>query len=159
MGCRYIKNSLSRDEEIMYIAKFHWFKWMAHYIYVIFAVLLSASVFVAYRNNILTTDIKSVMLLVAFFLFLMMSIASYVDLVTKEMGITNKRVIFKKGFIHTDSDELLLNKIESIEIEQSLWGRIFGYGDMFFAGTGTTKVEFRDVSRPVQLKKHIEELM
>ena len=159
MNSRYINRSLSKDEEIVIIAKFHWFKRIAHYLYVIFTLLLSGAVFVAYKNNMLIDDIKGYMLLIAFALFLIMSIASYVELNTIEMGVTTKRVIYKRGFINTDSDELMLNRIESVEIEQNLWGKIFGFGDMFFAGTGTTKVEFKNVNRPLRIKKVIEELM
>ena len=73
------------------------------------------------------------------------------------MVCTSRRVVFKTGIISIKTAEIKIDKIESIQIEQSFWGRILGYGNICFSGTGTAKVEFFYVDNPWQIKPQIEE--
>ena len=51
----------------------------------------------------------------------------YLRLKCIEQAVTNKRVVFKKGIISRHSEEMRLGSVETVEIRQSIWGRIFGY--------------------------------
>ena len=73
-----------------------------------------------------------------------------------EQGVTNRRVIYKDGIIARSTDEMNLDAIESISIEQGIWGRILGYGDVNISGRGEGDVHFRLIRDPVQVKKDIE---
>ena len=72
---------------------------------------------------------------------------------------TNKRVIFKIGFIRSDTDELRNENIENIQIKQSIIGRILGYGDLEFRGTGGSPVVFKTIPDPISVKKEIEHVI
>ena len=75
-----------------------------------------------------------------------------------EMAVTDKRVVLRKGIISIDSDEIKNLKVEGIEVEQSVMGRILNYGDVAFSGVGVAKLRFSDVARPRDVKRHAEEI-
>jgi uncharacterized membrane protein YdbT with pleckstrin-like domain len=78
---------------------------------------------------------------------------------TTEFTITNKKVLMKKGWIVRKTDELYLNKIEGVDVDQGIQGRILGYGDLIFSGSGTQSVKFDMVPKPLQKKLELQELV
>ena len=81
-----------------------------------------------------------------------------IDSATSEFAITNKRVIIKTGLISRKTLEMNLQKIESVNVNQSILGRILGYGDLYIIGTGGTKEIFTKISRPITFRKKFQEL-
>jgi len=75
---------------------------------------------------------------------------------TTEYGITNKRVISKQGLIRRDIEEINLSSIESINVNQSIIGRILNYGTIIISGRGTSKVIFKDIDNVVENRKLIK---
>lgn len=78
----------------------------------------------------------------------------YVFLVYRstEIAITNKRIIYKTGFISRKTMEINLPKVESIQVEQSILGRIFDFGTVTISGTGSNQAEIEHVKKPVGLR-------
>jgi uncharacterized membrane protein YdbT with pleckstrin-like domain len=76
---------------------------------------------------------------------------------TTEYGVTNNKVLSKTGLIKRDTDELRTIKIEGVDVTQGVLGRIFGYGNLVFSGTGSQSVTFKMVSNPLDLKKQVQE--
>lgn len=85
-------------------------------------------------------------------------IAPLIELLTSEFVITNKRVIVKVGFISRRTVELNLAKVESINVDQSIGGRIFGYGTVNIIGTGGTKEPFANISAPLDFRKQFQQV-
>ena len=77
---------------------------------------------------------------------------------TSEFVITNKRVIMKTGFISRKTFEMNLQKIESINVDQSLFGRLFGFGSVTIIGTGGSRESFSDISKPLLFRRKFQEL-
>lgn len=75
-----------------------------------------------------------------------------------EFVITNRRVIIKTGFIARSTFEMNLSKIESVNVDQNIPGRIFNYGSITIIGTGGTKETFHNISRPLNFRKAFQEL-
>ncbi len=84
-----------------------------------------------------------------FSVFIIPLVQSYCD----EFVITNKRVIVKKGLIAIWTLEMNLQKIETVNVEQSIPGRIFGYGCLTLIGTGGTKEKFYCIKDPISFRK------
>jgi len=72
-----------------------------------------------------------------------------------EIAVTNNRVIGKKGIIRRQTYEYGLNKIESIEVKQSILGRIFSYGDIVLIGSGSSNLIIPAIKNPEEFKKQI----
>lgn len=75
---------------------------------------------------------------------------------TTEFGVTNKRVIVKTGFIRRHTLELLLRQVEAISVDQSLMGRLFGFGSITLTGTGGVREEFHRVVSPLEFRRRIQ---
>lgn len=77
---------------------------------------------------------------------------------SSEFAITNKRVIVKTGLVSRETLEMNLSKIESVNVDQGILGRILGYGDLVLVGTGGTKETFKNIRKPITFRKMFQEL-
>jgi uncharacterized membrane protein YdbT with pleckstrin-like domain len=85
-------------------------------------------------------------------------IAPLIAFSTSEFAITNKRVVIKVGLISRRTLEMNLNKIESVNVNQGILGRMLGYGTIVVIGTGGTKEPFAAISDPMTFRKKFQEL-
>ena len=127
----YIEESLSAGEQIVGFFRLHWIsrRWMALWI-------------------VLAIPTVGITLILVLFEFLRLR--------SIEQGVTNKRVIYKKGIISRKSEEMKLNSIETVEIDQGIAGRIFGFGNVTVTGRGLSNVVFKSVDDPMAVKRKIE---
>jgi uncharacterized membrane protein YdbT with pleckstrin-like domain len=82
----------------------------------------------------------------------------YIRLITNEFVITNKRVIVKRGLFARTTFEMNLNKIETVNVDQSIWGRIFGFGTIVINGTGGTREVCQSISKPLEFRRKFQEV-
>jgi uncharacterized membrane protein YdbT with pleckstrin-like domain len=127
----YIEQSLSEGEKVVKLFRLHWTArlWLALWI---------------------------VLILPTFGIALLLAIYEWLRLRTLEYGVTNKRVILKKGIISRQTEEMKIGSIETVEIDQGVLGRILGYGDVKVTGRGISDVVFRRMDDPMAVKRHIE---
>lgn len=85
-------------------------------------------------------------------------IAPILDRWSDEFAITNRRVIVKTGLISRKTLEMNISKIESVNVDQSIMGRILGYGTIQIIGTGGTKESFAKINHPLEFRKKFQEL-
>lgn len=85
-------------------------------------------------------------------------IAPLIAQATSEFAITNKRIIIKVGLISRRTLEMNLSKIESVNVNQGILGRILGFGTIVVIGTGGTKEPFAQISDPMAFRKKFQEL-
>jgi len=69
-----------------------------------------------------------------------------------EIAITDRRVILKKGLIWRHTVEMNMQKVESVDVDQTIAGRIFNYGDVTIRGTGSTFERLRLIDSPLKLR-------
>lgn len=89
---------------------------------------------------------------------LVLALYEYLRVRNIEQGVTNKRVIYKAGIISRKSEEMKIGSIETVEIDQGIFGRILGYGNVKVTGRGTSDVLFRTVQDPMTVKRQIENI-
>ncbi|KRI01399.1 PH domain-containing protein [Curvibacter sp. PAE-UM] len=94
-----------------------------------------------------------VVLLPAFGLGLIFLVLAYVKYRTTELAITNKRVIVKSGFIRRSTIEININKVESLQVDQEVLGRLFNFGTLIISGAGTPQAPVAGISRPMEFRK------
>lgn len=88
---------------------------------------------------------------------LTLTIAFWFDRWLSEFVITNRRIIIKTGFIARETLEMNLTKIESVNVDQSILGRILNYGSITIIGTGGTTEVFDNISKPLEFRKAFQE--
>ena len=138
----YVKKNLISGEEIIYQASNHWFILIPSFFYGILGIF--SLVFLA-----LTAFLS---LPITLFLFIL-SFNAALPYFVNELAMTNKRVISKKGFIRSDTSELKLSKLETIEIKQSVLGRILGFGKIICIGTGGSETYIDNIDHPLEFRK------
>ena len=94
-----------------------------------------------------------IILLPAFGLGLIFLFIAWIKYKTTELAITNKRVIAKFGFISRRTVEININKIESIQVDQSITSRIFNYGTLLISGAGEPQAPILGISKPMEFRK------
>lgn len=94
-----------------------------------------------------------IVLLPAFGIGLILLVRVWLIYRTTELSITDKRIIAKRGILHHTSMELRLDKIESIQVDQPLLGRLLNYGAVTLAGTGGDKTPIESIRDPVEFQK------
>ena len=94
--------------------------------------------------------------IVTFGLTWLIAIYEFLKLKFLEQGLTNKRVVLKRGIISRKTEEMKLKSIETVAIDQGIIGRLFGYGTIRITGRGVSDVVFRNVADPMLVKRNIE---
>ena len=124
----YVEGALVKDEKIVHVGNVSlWSLWHL----IVFGVLL----------------------LPAVGLGLILLIMAYVRYKTTELAITTKRVIVKVGFIRRSTVEININKVESIQVDQEILGRMFNFGTLVIAGAGNPQAPIVGISSPMAFRK------
>ena len=89
---------------------------------------------------------------------LTLTIAAWFIRWLSEFVITNRRIVIKTGFIARKTFEMNLSKIETVNVDQTVPGRIFNFGSITIIGTGGTKETFHNIARPMAFRKAFQEL-
>ena len=124
----YVEGALVKDEKIVHIG--HISLWSLWHLIALGLVLLPA-----------------------FGLGLIFWIMAYVRYKTTELAITTKRVIVKFGFIRRRTVEININKVESIQVDQEILGRMFDFGTLVIAGAGDPQAPIAGISAPMEFRR------
>lgn len=95
------------------------------------------------------------LLLPAFGAGLLLWIVAWIRMRTTELAVTNRRVIAKFGLIQRDTTEIAVGKIESVQVHQSVAGRILGFGSVIFSGAGTPQVRIEQLADPLGFRSAV----
>ena len=71
---------------------------------------------------------------------------------TTEIAVTDRRIIFKRGLIRRHTVEMNMQKVESVDVDQTLMGRLFNYGDVTVRGVGSTFERLDFIDAPLRLR-------
>jgi uncharacterized membrane protein YdbT with pleckstrin-like domain len=74
-----------------------------------------------------------------------------------EIAVTNRRVIIKTGMTSRRSLEIMIAKVESIGIDETMMGRMLGYGTVLIHGTGGTPEPFRKIAHPSEFRMAVQQ--
>ena len=140
----FIDDNLMQGESVIYRTKLHWIIFLLPVIILIVGILT-----LGYTDK----TIPKIIIIIA----IILGIRSLVTYATSEFGITSKRVLIKTGFIQRDSHEILLGKIEAIEVSQPVLGRAWNYGTIVIKGTGGSKDPFSNIVNPLEFRKIAQE--
>ena len=86
----------------------------------------------------------------------LVAIYEYLRLRGIEQGVTNKRVVLKNGIVSRQSEEMKLSSIETVEIEQGIFGRMLDFGTVKVTGRGISDLVFKRIDDPLGVKRQIE---
>jgi uncharacterized membrane protein YdbT with pleckstrin-like domain len=82
-------------------------------------------------------------------------LGAFVRRATTELAITNHRVIYKTGLLRRHTIEMNRDKVESVDVDQTILARILGYGTIIVRGTGGSLEPIRNISAPLAFRTRI----
>jgi uncharacterized membrane protein YdbT with pleckstrin-like domain len=150
---RYIDEILQPGEKVLYSTNAHW----VFYLPAIGAWIVAVILFLLSRATI----VEGIVLLclsasaVVAILALYWTAKAWFHRLTTETDVTNKRVVHKTGFIKRRTFEIALDKIESVDVNQSILGRILDYGDVTILGVGEGKETIATIGAPLSFRNAI----
>jgi uncharacterized membrane protein YdbT with pleckstrin-like domain len=150
---RYIDDILQPGEKVLYSTNAHWI----FYLPAIAAWLLALILLFLSRSAVT----ESVILLclsasaVAAIAALYWSAKAWFHRWTTETDVTNLRVVHKTGFITRKTFEMSLDKVESVDVNQSILGRILNYGNVTVRGVGEGAETITTIASPLDFRNHI----
>ena len=147
---RYVEQSLTEGEQIVYTTRRHWVVLVLPGIGA--GALALAGIALLFEKDLFW--IGGVFLLVVAAGILGSALQHRYGF---EFAVTNKRVIYRKGIVSISTDELFLDKIESVLVQQGLLGRWWGFGSVSVRGTGGSWEPFPDIADPLLLRRRIQE--
>lgn len=71
---------------------------------------------------------------------------------TTEIAVTDRRIILKRGLIRRHTVEMNMQKVESVDVDQTLIGRLFNYGNVSIRGTGSSFETLTMIDSPLKLR-------
>ena len=147
----YVRKVLQPGETLVYEAALSW----VGYLPGLLVLILAAVAFVVggeLSGWPLWVDIVAgIILLVALWLLA----AAWFTRWTTEVAITDRRIIHKTGFIRRKTIEMSVEKVESVDVNQSLLGRLFDYGDVIVRGTGAGLAPLNEIDQPLKFRSKI----
>ena len=149
----FVDKNLLPGEAVVYRTKLHWSNFVKLGLSTF--ILLAAAIFFLYLKS-QGWQFWLYCSLASFLGAILTALAIAITYVTSEFAVTNKRVLIKVGFIQRTSFELLLKQVESILVEQGIFGRMLGFGTIIVIGTGGSKEEFDYISDPLEFRKQVQ---
>ncbi|WP_438276105.1 PH domain-containing protein [Nitrobacter sp.] len=150
---RYIDDILQPGEKVLYSTNVHWIFYLpaiAAWI-VALAFFAGSQAFVSQTWMLLCLSLAVIAALVALYWML----RAWFHRWTTETDVTNLRVVHKTGFIKRRTFEMSLDKVESVDVNQSILGRILNYGDVTVRGVGEGAERIRTIASPLAFRSHI----
>lgn len=170
----YVQQSLGPDEELVHVGKFHWMYTVGAFMSILWGLVTSILImFAAYKGyEMLGYLPKDVGFLGAIkiihpgirgiaFLFFVLGLVKFAHMmvikVTTEIAITNNRLVYKRGLVARQVGEISIDRIEGVNVLQTILGRIFDYGRVMIRGMGVGEVVLPPIEDPIKFRRAIEE--
>ena len=150
---RYIDDILQPGEKVLYSTNAHWIFFLpAIGGWIAAVVLLVASGMIPGGPPVLVC--LSLAAIAAIFA-LYKTVTAWFHRWTRETDVTNLRVVHKEGFIKRQTFEMSLDKVESVDVNQSILGRLLNYGDVSIFGVGEGNKTIATIASPLEFRNHI----
>jgi len=150
---RYIDQILQPGEQVLYSTTLH----AVIYLPALLAWIVALACFVMERQA--QTDGGKLFWLVvaglAALAALYWTVKAWFRRWTTETDVTTLRVVHKTGFIQRSTFEMNLDKVESVDVVQSILGRILGYGNVTILGVGEGRKTIGMIAAPLQFRNNI----
>ena len=158
----YIDSNLVAGEHVIYQTRLHWIVMLGHILLgcLLFAAPGAVLLYYAYTLQSMDTTLRHFMYAAGAALLVFGLIAILMGMVRRsatEMAVTNRRVVVKTGLASRRTIEMLLNKVETIEVQETAFGRLLGYGTVVLVGTGGSTEPFHKVSHPLEFRGAVQQ--
>jgi membrane protein YdbS with pleckstrin-like domain len=146
----YVQRVLQPGEQVRHISSIHWIVYWPG----VAVALLAVVAFWLGETRLLTGLWRYTAYALALVAVVLL-IQQWFQWWVTEIAVTNRRVIYKKGLIRRQTNEMNMDKVESVQIDQSILGRMLDYGNVTILGTGEGFETLRTIASPIELRNSI----
>lgn len=150
---RYIDEILQPGEKVLYSTNAHWMFYLpaiGAWI-IVFGLLVLSRMTLNDNLVMLCLATAAVIAIVALY----WTVRAWFHRLTTETDVTNRRVVHKTGFIKRRTFEMALDKVESVDVNQTITGRLLNYGDVTILGVGEGKETISTIAEPLAFRNAI----
>ncbi|WP_065750510.1 PH domain-containing protein [Bradyrhizobium paxllaeri] len=150
---RYIDEILQPGEKVLYSTNAHWIFFLPAIIgWIVAGVFLTLSAMVPAGPSVLICLSLAAIAAVA---ALYKTATAWFHRWTTETDVTNFRVVHKTGFVKRQTFEMSVDKVESVDVNQSILGRLLNYGDVTVLGVGEGGKTLDMIASPLSFRNAI----
>ena len=140
---RYVESNLIAGEQVVYRTSLHPIIFLAPAATVLAGIALGAAYNALGGLAVIAMGVA-------------MAAGAWIRQWSGEFAVTDKRVIIKVGFLSRRTIEINMSKVESVEVTQTIVGRLLGYGSITVIGTGGTKEPFDLIADPLAFRRAVQ---
>lgn len=151
----YVDSNLLPNEQVVYRGHLHWFYFLRPLLWFAFAFFLfrtGATMNASDRDAGIGAIVLGVLVVLV---GILSAIGHVITYKTSEFAVTNRRVIMKQGFIRRKTMELMLGKVDSLAVDQGIFGRLFGFGTVRVT-VATEKQNFSFLANPLEFRRQVQ---
>ncbi len=158
----YVEDTLGTGETIKYVVAFHWLWSFFAYFFLLIGIFAGIALMVVLPDG--NAQAYSELLvfyspsLICFFFGLVVFLFMMIKKWTTERVLTSNRFIKKTGWIIRDTEDIRIDRMEEINLNQSILGRIFDYGDIRISGMGAGFIQLKMIDAPIDFQKSLNDL-
>ena len=144
----YVSRTLGSKEQILFITGYHWLYW--------FGASILIAPFVAVAVAGIPYGAGAYILLAVTAIPMFFGLNFLIQAIALEVAVTTDRFVKKTGLVSIKTEEVSLDKIEEVNVSQTLFGQLFGFGMIDVHGTGAGAIRVRMLTDPIRLRREIQ---
>lgn len=148
----YVRKVLLPGERVIYETGLHWLVYWR-------AILLLAAAVALAVGATRVDPVNALYLLIPAGILALLGVVAFlwaaIRRATTDLAVTDQRVVFKEGLFSRHTIEMNRSKVESVDVDQSIIGRILGYGTVQLRGTGGSLDPIPVIAHPLVFRSHI----
>ncbi len=138
----YVQQDLNPGERVVHQARLHWM------------IYLGPVLVVGVGLGLMFSEGRTGLIMIG--LGLLWALASFIRQQTSEFAVTDKRVIIKLGWLSRRTIEINMSRVESVKVDQDIFGRFLNYGTITVIGTGGTREPFTMIDDPLAFRRAVQ---
>jgi uncharacterized membrane protein YdbT with pleckstrin-like domain len=150
---KYVEQVLQPGESLVYATTLHWLVYLRSLVFFVLAIVC-----LIFAGKVDPGGIDTALKIAAALLCVLGIVSALGALIrraTTELAVTDRRVIFKTGIFQRHTVEMNLSKVETVGVNQSILGRLLGYGTVIVRGTGGSFEPIPFIGEPLTFRNHI----
>ncbi|TAK47447.1 MAG: PH domain-containing protein [Xanthobacteraceae bacterium] len=150
---RYIEEILQPGEKLLYSTTVHWIVYLPG---ILGWVAALAALAIGYSTENGTLKVLAMALAIVLALYgAAMVLRGWFRRWTTEFDVTDRRIVHKAGFVRRRTMEMNMDKVESVDVIQSILGRMLNYGEVVVRGVGESWEPILTIGSPLEFRNHI----
>ncbi|HSH78670.1 MAG TPA: PH domain-containing protein [Herpetosiphonaceae bacterium] len=156
----YLDELLGQGEAILFTSRRHWFILAARILaeIILLGLLLAAAAFARYADLADQGDLIALIALAVGLFVMLSALGDYLRWRNEQYVVTDRRVLQLKGVINKRVLDSSLEKINDVELQQSLFGRMFGYGTIEILTASEEAINRMEaIAQPLEFKRAMQD--